>query len=203
MPFVAPLSIWMPGGEAIRHIQNAEQRIEADAIDQLKNAIAHSAIGVRVPGLPVPKRITGGGPGSGPEVSPGARYQPSPEAWTNARIGVNGKVAFGPKAPRYQFEVLRQQVVRMWPVGNVASLALVTDRDVGGRPSSYNDVAAILESLSAKDETLIHQVGSANFKPVADRIRAEAGKEPTDDGWRESALRKHFKRWLRSKATPA
>lgn len=116
MPFEAPLSTWMPGEEAIRHIQNAERRTEADAIEQLKKAIAHCAVGARVPGGTIPLGLTTHtGPGATPMVSPGRGRVPPPQAWTKADIGADGTVTFGPDTLRYQFEVLREQVLSIWP----------------------------------------------------------------------------------------
>jgi hypothetical protein len=118
MPYLPPVPEWMPGDEAIQHIQAAERSTEALATDQLKTAIAHRAVGVRVLEWAIPKELeffAPVGPGATSMLSPGVCRQPPAEAWAEADVGADGMVAFGPDTSRYRFEVLRENVLRIWP----------------------------------------------------------------------------------------
>jgi hypothetical protein len=58
------------------------------------------------------------GPGGGPMVSPGTRQVPTPDMWRTAGIRMtDGAVRFRyfPKVRWYGFDVLREQVLRIWP----------------------------------------------------------------------------------------
>jgi hypothetical protein len=112
----------MPGDEAIQHIQAAERRTEADAINELKDAITHGAVGARLSGRSIfppgaDKSITHHtGPGSTPVLSPGSRQNPSLKNWQTAEIRADGTANFyGRGTPDYRFEVLRENVLRIWP----------------------------------------------------------------------------------------
>jgi hypothetical protein len=122
VPFAAPLSAWMSGDQAVQHIQNAERCTDADAIDQLRNAIAHGALGARLTDSPIfPPWASQSifhhtGPGKTPALSPGSRKNPSPKQWRTAQVHADGTVNFyGSGTPNYQFEVLRENVLRIWP----------------------------------------------------------------------------------------
>jgi hypothetical protein len=109
----------MPGDEAIKHIQIAESRTEADAIDQLKNALAYGAVGARLSGNSIfPPWADAGpsGPGRTPALSVGSRQVPTLANWRRALIRASGKANFyGDRTPDYPFEVLRENVLRIWP----------------------------------------------------------------------------------------
>jgi hypothetical protein len=214
MPFVPPPSDWMLGAEAIQHIRDAERRTPTDAIDQLKGAIVHGKVGARLrdPNHPGRKAVfppgidqlipAGAGPRGGPEVSPGTRQNPSPDDWRKAKIRANGALRFRfyKTLKWYAFEVLRENVLRIWPLqpsraGNVVPLP---HRPAGGRPTEYPQVARILDQLSTEGSTLLR----GNFKPLADAIRARADKQSTDGGWSDTTLREHVRTWRNSRPEP-
>jgi hypothetical protein len=50
-----------------------------------------------------------------PMLSPGSRQLPTRENWKQAEIRMTGFVKFFDRPPWYPFEVLRENVVRLWP----------------------------------------------------------------------------------------
>jgi hypothetical protein len=131
-------------------------------------------------------------------VSPGARHQPPPEAWKNADLRTDGTVEFGSEGKRWQFEVLRDQVLRIWP-NQPSPCGDIPERNKGGRPTAFNKVAEILDKFQADNPVFAENIEQIPFKSLAHRIRREAGKEVDDQGWGETTLRQHVRRWLLSK----
>jgi hypothetical protein len=199
---------WMSLAEAVDHIQRTEGHQPSEARRQLFSALADRALRHRC------------GDGRDDRL-----YPDSPSSWLTAefRAGGGGEVLCdanltdeGREAGYAVFRpilVLRQTVLETWKASPpslvesnnaVVSLDSMMDREKGGRPSSYDDVAAVLERLFTADETLIERLAnkSINFKTLADRIRTEAGKAPEDDGWSETTVRTHVKNWRASKSHP-
>jgi hypothetical protein len=70
----------------------------------------------------------------------------------------------------------------------------------GGRPTSYLEVAGILDQLLADEPTLMTRIDDdIAFKSLADAIRTKAGKGPNDKGWADSTLRDRVRKWHDSK----
>jgi hypothetical protein len=217
MPFEAPPPTWLWGQEAIQHIQKAERRTEAEAIEQLKNAIAHRKVTARLPDPTRPGRMASfppgienvigfhTGPGSTPMVTPaGLPSSPTPAEWMTAKILASGTVQFPTyrTVQWYTFQVRRDEVLQVWPErpSQSAKVVSLADRNKGGRPSFFPDVAQILERLLADVPTLIHQIDQGGgFKSLADTIRKNAGKQAEDDGWSDTTLREHIRKWRKSK----
>ena len=89
MPYEPPPSPWMPGDEAIEHIRAVEKYPTTDdAIEQLRLAIVHGAVGAILADMKKPP-IGSSGPISVPSDS-----IPPPEMWKTARINVDGTVLF-------------------------------------------------------------------------------------------------------------
>jgi len=135
--YVPPDPLWMPGKEALDFIRKAVPDCSAaDAIAQLRTAIVHRAVGARLKDM---KRVP---MGSSPIGVP-SESNPRPRMWLQAEIRLNGSVRFDRKGPWRPFEVIRENVLRVWycqPASN-------SDREqhVRARPS----IDGICEAISA------------------------------------------------------
>jgi hypothetical protein len=123
---------WMPAKEALAHIRQTDRCSASSAISQLKAAMSDGQIGARLPNQDPKSRhrhptaifppwmkhsiFVGRGPGASPMISIGDRQQPGPKEWRTAEIRANGTARFfGEGWPWYGFEVLREQILRIWP----------------------------------------------------------------------------------------
>jgi hypothetical protein len=108
----------MPGKEALAHIRQTDQCSTSDAIRQLKAAISDRKIGALLRDPKSPGRSAIFPPGADQSIFAGIgiRQIPSPKQWQTAKIRANGTVRFfGEGSPWYAFEVLRENVLRLWP----------------------------------------------------------------------------------------
>jgi hypothetical protein len=98
----------MPGKEALDFICKAELGCsEADAIDQLRAAIVNRAVGARLTHMQRPPV------GSSP-VQARSESVPEPAAWQRAQMRSDGSVRFNRREPWRGFEVIRENVLRVW-----------------------------------------------------------------------------------------
>jgi hypothetical protein len=155
----------MRGDEAIQHIQAAERCTEADAIDQLKSAVSHGAVGARLSGRPIfppnadKSFFHNPGPGKTPVTSPGSRQNPSLENWGRARIRVNGTANFyGAGTPDYPFEVLRENLLRIWP-NKQHSSALNENKALQWLVSDFKDRGVKAISKSERRDHAVKEFG--------------------------------------------
>jgi hypothetical protein len=109
MPYEPPPSVWMPGDEAIDHIRTVEKcPTNEDAIEQLRLAIVHRAVGAILADTKKPP--IGSSPISVPSDS-----NPPREMWKTAQINVDGTVLFSAADNARPFKVIRENVLRVWP----------------------------------------------------------------------------------------
>jgi hypothetical protein len=98
----------MPGKEALDFIRSAELGCsEAGAIDQLRAAIVNCAVGARLTHMQRPPV------GSSPNQAP-FESVPQPAAWQRAQMRPDGSVRFDRNGPWRGFEVIRENVRRIW-----------------------------------------------------------------------------------------
>lgn len=102
MPYLPP---WMPGGEALAHIRRLERCSESEAIAQLRAAIFNRAVRA--------------GPANMGRPLIHSETIPPPQIWQQAEIFWDGTVRFDPEQQPYPFEVLREDVLREWPEGEI------------------------------------------------------------------------------------
>jgi hypothetical protein len=96
MPYEPPPPEWLNGKEAIDQIRVDINQSVDKAIQQLKAAMAHRAVAVRLAGKrPLPVHC-------------------SLEMWADADICPDGTIKFSDHPPR-SFEVLRSHLLRYWP----------------------------------------------------------------------------------------
>jgi hypothetical protein len=127
VPYVSPPPSWMSGKEALAHIRQTDSCPTRSAISQLKAALSDGQIGARLPDPNSPSRsaifppgadqsIFAGGGRASRMTSIGCRQIPGPKQWRTAKIRANGTARFfGEGSPPYSFEVLRENVLRLWP----------------------------------------------------------------------------------------
>ena len=108
MRYEPPPPDLMPGEEAISHIQAISECTDAEAIDQLRAAIVHRAVGARLVGM---KRVPFGA--AGPISTPSESMRP--QMWATAEIRSNGTVRFNREGRWRYFEVIRENVLQRWP----------------------------------------------------------------------------------------
>jgi hypothetical protein len=121
MPYVSPQADWMPGKEALNHICRVDGCSETNAISQLRSAISDRAVGARVQ---VPKAKHGEPwPSTSLYVPKGSYQIPSPNLWAEAEILSDGAVKFDLSGSAYQFEVIRENVLRLWPDRSRSTIA--------------------------------------------------------------------------------
>jgi hypothetical protein len=141
----------MPGKEALDHIRKTDGCSAAEAIQQLRSAISGGAVGARLPDPRVPSRSAIFPPYGDkstaffgfPAVSPGSRQIPTCAQWAKAKIQAKGTVRFfGDASPWYEFEVLRENVLRVWTAQPKLSSASAKSRR--GRPIDDGIRQAIL-----------------------------------------------------------
>jgi hypothetical protein len=126
----------MSGKDALADISTAERCSESEAIRQLQAAISDGQVGARLPDPKSSRRSTvfppgaehsifaGFGPGASSMTSVGIRQIPRPKRWRTAEIRADGTVNFfGEGSPWYAFEVLRENVERIWPLGQRSTIA--------------------------------------------------------------------------------
>jgi hypothetical protein len=109
MKYEAPPSVWMPAKEALSHIKKISVcPINNDeAINQLRDAIIHRVVGARLADM---KRV----PFGSSHTSFDSGSVPSPQMWATAVIRSNGTVRFDRKRQSRPFEVIRENVSRVW-----------------------------------------------------------------------------------------
>jgi hypothetical protein len=120
----------MSGKEALAHIRKVEACSPSAAIKQLQSAISDGLVRARLPDPENPSRSTIFPPwpdpallmlvkvrneGSAAIYPSNVRYHPSSEHWRAASIRVKGIVQFRSGTPWYKFEVVRADVLRIWP----------------------------------------------------------------------------------------
>jgi hypothetical protein len=198
------LSPWMSGKDILAHICRVNGCSETEAIARLHEAILRRDIwaffeGREAPGFlgknhPLNFHLLPMGPGGSPMVTVDVRRL----LWPTAKFRPDGKVRFSPARKWFEFEAKRDDVLAHWPAQSLRAVNVVqfADRSKGGRPTVYDEVAAILDRLYASNPTVIDKP----FKKLADDIRTKAGKTKSDDGWAENTLRDHFRRWRQSKS---
>jgi hypothetical protein len=99
----------MPGDEAIEHIRTVEKHPAAeDAIEQLRLAIVHRAVGAVLADMGKARNI-----GPFPIAAPSDSI-PRPEMWITAQINVDGTVLFSGADIARPFKVIRENVLRIW-----------------------------------------------------------------------------------------
>jgi hypothetical protein len=108
MPYESPLGAWMSGKEAIGHISTVEKRSETEAVELLRTAIIHRAVGATLADMKKPPI------GSSP-LSVKSDSVPRVEMWRMATIRVDGTVLFSNSESPRSFQVLRKSVFREWP----------------------------------------------------------------------------------------
>jgi hypothetical protein len=145
----------MPGKEALDHIRETDKCSLSDAIQRLRSAISDGKVNARLldPRLPgrmaifppwAEKTITFYEGPPTPMLSPGSRQIPARNLWAKAKIRVSGTVRFfNNRSPWYKFEVLRANVLRIWPERPGLSLRSSSR----GKPRSIVDV--VREAIDA------------------------------------------------------
>ena len=108
MPYEPPPSVWMPGKEAIVYIRTIKKCTTKRAIEQLRLAIVHRAVGAILADMKKPP-IGSSGPISVPSDS-----IPTREMWKTAQIKANGTVLFSDADSPRVFQVIRENVLRIW-----------------------------------------------------------------------------------------
>ena len=106
MPYESPPPPWLSGKDAIEQIRASINQSVYEAIKQLKAAITHRAVAVRLTKMQRPR--IGSSPISVPSDS-----VPPPGMWDDAEIFSNGTVKFGSDDPR-SFEVFSRHILRCW-----------------------------------------------------------------------------------------
>ena len=107
MPYEPPPSVWMPGKEAIVYIRTIEKCTTKRAIEQLRLAIVHRAVGAVLADMKRPP--IGSSPISVPSDS-----IPTCEMWKTAQINAKGTVIFSGADRARPFKVIRENVLRIW-----------------------------------------------------------------------------------------
>jgi hypothetical protein len=138
----------MSGKEVLHLIRKVDGCSLSKAINQLQSAISDGAVMARLPDPKDPSRnaifpLWADTLPKAPQMtSPGVRQFPSREQWRAASLGANGTVQFfGSDTPRYQFEVVRAHVERVWPDNPRAPIR--THR-LGRKPHELNETLAFL-----------------------------------------------------------
>ena len=106
MPYEPPPLRWLNGKDAIEQIRADINQSVEEAITQLKAAIAHRAVAVRLAKMRRPPI------GSSP-ISIPTHSVPPAGMWGDAEIFPDGTVKFGSVDPR-SFEVFSKHILRYW-----------------------------------------------------------------------------------------
>ena len=107
MPYEPPPSVWMPGKEAIVYIRTIKKCTTKRAIEQLRLAIVHRAVGAMLADMKQP-------PIDSSPISVPSDSIPTREMWKTAQIKANGTVLFSDADSPRVFQVIRENVLRIW-----------------------------------------------------------------------------------------
>jgi hypothetical protein len=110
MPYKAPLAALMAGDEAIQHIRTIEKNIDdKPAIEQLRDAIVQGDVGAVLAEMKTPSF-------GSPPIALESDVVPPRKLWQAAKIGADGTVQFSEQDSPRPFKVIRENVLRIWPL---------------------------------------------------------------------------------------
>jgi hypothetical protein len=185
----------MPGDEAIEHIRTVEKYPTAeDAIEQLRDAIVHRAVGAVLADMKKPPI------GSTP-ISVPLDSIPPPEMWKTAQIKLDGTVIFSAGDSPRRFKVIRENVLGIWSEQEVdnpnAKSGQTLNTGARQRPAPVlTGVRNAIKELWPQGIPSTLKAKERNQK-IADEIKLKGGSVPSGDG-----LARAVQRAIKSKQIP-